>query len=885
MKKLLLLTFAIFTLSLKAQIRWADLEDSLTIFSEKNNDSIGYSPLFGAIALESNIIKNDWLQAHNENEKNGSTQNPLILTLFNYIEGDSSLRISRFNTHFLLSLTPLLIAKLIVTLEGNKDAWDNFKNNYGKIWRQKDIPSRFSRKADPIYHAYKKFCINDKNKQRAREYFSALLCLHATTKAEIQEYLMNIDTLNLIPTTSLQKINPDYKEYEKQTIELLNIDKIKNLKVPPLVLDDVSMCMEETIGTLINVLFYDSTNDRLTISTIPENIQKTVSPQLKDYIIRFPDPKSAYDQEKKEALISLFINIPEVNYFNTHESLKNNFEADTIPENLIFILNHLFGTKVTSFKEFLSLFNATYFYEKKDDSTFYRFIINTINMSIKLDTDHASFTLQNLNQNIIDQDDQDNQDDQGQQDDQDDEDDIINDSFLDEEYEDYNVNVEDKSNRISQEINSQTIHDIRLITEISDRIKSPYNPLILLFHSRKYVDLMIYSIMNNNKNNEKIVRLFIELLSNSIPQFNILRNHILYLLINHSYEVNFIEKFIQKYSISKTYFYHYLFLEQAMKNKYPIQFIEKLIKLSYSNSFQQINNALFYAINAHYPIDFIDSIIKGNYASLNHINEGMTSLDVIMQSKDNYPEKEGTLELLIQNGALTAYSLDFINTITDETISKNIHDLLENRTLIQEEDIKINTLLKILYKEDATKNKDQLIQLFFEKIIQYISVNDHKDLVSTLIKRFVNINNDLTINIVILKALLNNNYLESFITHFINAQKSFSITSEIVSDAIKMKYSEQLIILLIEHCTDLNKQIPKSRIPIDALENNYSLEFIQRLIDTYQLTVHGKFIDKMINKKLPEETIKRFILQKKKLLQNNFKKRNAHKITQLHQNR
>lgn len=74
MKKLLLLTCLIFTLSLKTQIHWNDLGNTFVGFYQEDQPEeikkmSHYSPLFGALAFKSGDIKKDWLKAKDLDEK------------------------------------------------------------------------------------------------------------------------------------------------------------------------------------------------------------------------------------------------------------------------------------------------------------------------------------------------------------------------------------------------------------------------------------------------------------------------------------------------------------------------------------------------------------------------------------------------------------------------------------------------------------------------------------------------------------------------------------------------------------------------------------------------------------------------------------------------
>ncbi|NBQ17269.1 hypothetical protein EBU24_03060 [bacterium] len=314
MKKLLLLTFSFFTLSLKPQISWNDLGNTFVGFyqedqSEETKKMSHYSPLFGALALKSGDIKKDWLKAKDLGEKE-----PLVHVLFNYVEGDDNVTISRRSSDLLLSVTPELIGHLLISLEHGQTGWEDFKKNYATQWqgmhklaeRSGSDNKHFFENIKTIKKSYDKFCHDHKNKQKAREYFAALMCLKGETRADIKDYLVGLGITTVDPLTLDDftiKPRNDFMEYELEILKYLSKSTI-NL-YPKIIFNKVPLCVEQTIGNLINCILYNPTTKKLDLDYLPRTIQENISPEFKHFVETYSDGPNSFSQEKIDALITL----------------------------------------------------------------------------------------------------------------------------------------------------------------------------------------------------------------------------------------------------------------------------------------------------------------------------------------------------------------------------------------------------------------------------------------------------------------------------------------------------------------------------------------------------------------------------------------------------
>lgn len=364
MKKLLLVLTLSFGLALplNAQIRWIDLGNTFAGFhAEEQPEEVkrmaDYSPIFGAIALESNLIKNDFDKAKKEN-------NPIINLLFHCIPGTEKIVPSQFNNKMISKLTPKLTGQLLIALEKGDASWQQFKDEHGKEWID-DTPGKITKKIDPLKQAYDNFCINENNKQRVRQYFAALLCLQGNTLKDIEDYLIGLGINSIKPKSIDLNITTQnsFEEYEKKIINKLSNDFFNSLiMVPNMRFLDTRLCMEETIATLITMILFNEKSKTLDLNYLSPTIQASLNTKFKEFIEQYSDLSLGYTPEKLNAIQLLFFNINGIDYLKHNDPI--NFEVDTTLKNCLALLNHFFGTQATSLENFgkiisTDLFNCT----------------------------------------------------------------------------------------------------------------------------------------------------------------------------------------------------------------------------------------------------------------------------------------------------------------------------------------------------------------------------------------------------------------------------------------------------------------------------------------------------------------------------------------------
>ena len=375
MKKLLLVLTLSFGLALplNAQIRWIDLGNTFAGFHaegqpEEVKSMADYSPIFGAIALESNLIKNDF-KAKKEN-------NPIITLLFYCIPGTEKIVPSQFNNGMISKLTPKLTGQLLIALEKGDAAWQQFKNEHGKKWID-DTPGKINKKIDPLKKAYDNFCINENNKQRVRQYFAALLCLQGNTLKDIEDYLIGLGINSIKPKSIDLNITTQnsFEEYEKEIINKLSNDFFNSLiMVPNMRFLDTRLCMEETIATLITMILFNEESKTLDLNYLSPTIKTSLNTKFKEFIEQYSNLSLGYTPEKLNAIQLLFFNINGIDYLK--QDGDSNFEVDTTLKNCLALLNHFFGTQATSLENFGKIISTDSF----------KCTITTENNSIKVET-------------------------------------------------------------------------------------------------------------------------------------------------------------------------------------------------------------------------------------------------------------------------------------------------------------------------------------------------------------------------------------------------------------------------------------------------------------------------------------------------------------------
>lgn len=242
------------------------------------------------------------------------------------------------------------------------------------------------------------------------------MCLKGETIGDIKDYLIGLGITTVEPLTlddfTLKPIN-DFMEYELEILKYLSKSTI-NL-YPKIIFNKVSLCVEQTIGDLINCILYNPTTKKLDLNYLPRDIQKNLNPEFKQFIETYSDGPNSFSQEKIDALVRLLSDRETIQY----DKLINDqrIEMISILENLINVINLLFNTQVASFNEFgklISSNNNSCSFEKisenqtkivikkqiQEEKSFYdQFIFGVL--SIK--KEHASFTLTEPEKNLTDE--------------------------------------------------------------------------------------------------------------------------------------------------------------------------------------------------------------------------------------------------------------------------------------------------------------------------------------------------------------------------------------------------------------------------------------------------------------------------------------------------
>ncbi len=322
--------------------------------SEDQQKKVVYSPLWGAMALESGDIAYE-LEILREND----IRNTLIQTIFHLIPGDESVHVSKNNSEVIISLTPKLMGQLLKALEDNK--WDDFLTNHKDEWlknhKDKELPGadnkHFRENIKKIKIAYDNYCDSESKKQNAREFFSALMILRSNSLQDIKDYLVGIGIESIEPEEIDLATIPTSNHYafELETIKRLMPKNPYNIEL----LSDYGqsyfgspVCGEMALINFIGLLLYNPQSQKIDINYLTPAIQKTLNPKIIPLLNELFSLKNN-NSEIVRQLILLFSNVEGVTYDGREKTV--NF-VPTLNSYTI-LLNHIFGTHAESFDEFI----------------------------------------------------------------------------------------------------------------------------------------------------------------------------------------------------------------------------------------------------------------------------------------------------------------------------------------------------------------------------------------------------------------------------------------------------------------------------------------------------------------------------------------------------
>ena len=241
------------------------------------------------------------------------------------------------------------------------------------------------------------------------EYYSALLGIEFKPEYYTTEELEQIGKA-LLGQDSTHTIGKDAKGVEDTTAFLAHFvaGNVAFLQTPFDRFTSFSYCTEATIRSLMNSILYNPETEKLAITMLPLEIQKTMGQKFKDFIEKYPAPTATnyYGNSLKEWL-DLVSGLDEVIYKNKTGKDAYEISAGAGPKNIVTALNHIFGTKADSFETF-----ATAVEVKDDNDAVIRKISFTPNESgfdsevtdhgkviieakvgSKTDVSHATFTI------------------------------------------------------------------------------------------------------------------------------------------------------------------------------------------------------------------------------------------------------------------------------------------------------------------------------------------------------------------------------------------------------------------------------------------------------------------------------------------------------------
>lgn len=364
-----------------AHIQWTDLSGTFEGFYRNHstpnlNAQSKYSPMFGAMALISGSIKYDLAHAHEKN-------NTLVTFIFALDRLSDSISVTQNNSQMMLSLTPEIAGRLLLALESNtKEAWEDFKDRYAQVWQKTHQQMGFdgasnlsdfkTKKINPLKKAYDTFCNNnDTHKQKAREYFAALICLQGSSVKDLEDYLHGLGFDNIIlKETSEERV----MRYENLMKEWFDNSDIKFLRIrafdfdyaviyllpqnndfKTLMLDyskkfkNIPRCAETSIANILTLLLYHPSSKKLNLSYLPEQVQQSINPLFKKFVENLGALNGRYSEKQFVELIMFLSNISEVDYIKEDSEYRDELKCSL--DNYIRLLNFLFGTTAKSFED------------------------------------------------------------------------------------------------------------------------------------------------------------------------------------------------------------------------------------------------------------------------------------------------------------------------------------------------------------------------------------------------------------------------------------------------------------------------------------------------------------------------------------------------------
>ncbi len=340
-----------------------------------------FSPVHGAIIAENGVLKSIWQEE--------SPLGDLARLMFKELDGNmhcatlasnpvSVLQgslIKRIMDHHIKGGKPYssLLPKSIIFLEAGTSApstltgiglawWNAYKseaNGFNESYKQRD----FKKGAKPFLRALD--AASTANAQRTNDILIAFAYLKCRTPQDLQKFFKLF-----YPQLPSQLFTEDnFKEFETffQTTALTpetapdHVEQMAfwllrrkagdlhflspRLQYITFEENQIPLCVEGTIETIVNTLLYDPVTKRLSLSHLNPSLD--LNPAFRAYIATHNNPHiKDYFPSTLPDWAALMTNIPGVVY------KKGNKEIRALSENILTTLNFLFGTDATTFSEF-----------------------------------------------------------------------------------------------------------------------------------------------------------------------------------------------------------------------------------------------------------------------------------------------------------------------------------------------------------------------------------------------------------------------------------------------------------------------------------------------------------------------------------------------------
>lgn len=309
-----------------------------------------YSPVVGMSLLEGALGEKIYQQG--EDPAFSTDQGELARSLLHSLDGNLRRTARPGNPFF--SISPEEFGALVKADSEGIKIRDFMQSDLGKAWRERHTlkgkdPKKFVQRLNKIGGILER--MEPAEKAPILSMFAAAM---SQKHEDLAEYIKGLTGQEVKPEKIVLEEFPSPESIDIETLIVMlisgqmhiyqHLKSREQLYVDYKGVERIPICFEQSLWGLINMLLYNPSTQRLDLAVLPADI--TVNANFEKFIQMYNNPSELnYYQNAKNDFMDLVFAVKGVEY------VRDGFEIKSNPQNILVLMNYLFGLDVRTFEE------------------------------------------------------------------------------------------------------------------------------------------------------------------------------------------------------------------------------------------------------------------------------------------------------------------------------------------------------------------------------------------------------------------------------------------------------------------------------------------------------------------------------------------------------